>query len=92
MQNRLRVKLATGLADYDMETGRAMLVSRCLLYVTFMCHQTIEKAHKGVYSARCQAMAPRIHALLALAKKSGVYEEMTATQQDFLEGLDPMNI
>ena len=80
------------LADYDFETGRAMLASRRLLYVTFMCHQVIEKALKGVYVARRQAIAPKIHALVALAQKSGVYGEMTPAQQDFLEALDPMNI
>lgn len=80
------------LADYDMETARAMLASRRLLYVTFMCHQVIEKSLKAFYTARCQMIAPRIHALVALAQKSGMHKEMTSVQQDFLEALDPMNI
>ncbi len=80
------------LADYDMETAGAMLASRRLLYVTFMCHQAIEKSLKGVFTSRHQAFAPKIHALVALAHKSGIYEELTLAQQDFLEELDPMNI
>lgn len=80
------------LAAYDMDTAVAMLSSGRLLYVTFMCHQVVEKALKGLYSARRQSIAPRIHALVALAQRSGVYEELTNAQQDFLERLDPMNI
>ena len=36
-------------ADYDLQTAQAMLETRRLLYVGFMCHQTIEKALKGVF-------------------------------------------
>ncbi|MCL2300052.1 MAG: HEPN domain-containing protein [Firmicutes bacterium] len=35
------------LADYDIETARAMLQTKRLLYVGFMCHQTAEKALKA---------------------------------------------
>ena len=31
------------IADYDLETAKAMLVSKRYLYVGFMCHQAIEK-------------------------------------------------
>ena len=30
-------------AEYDLQTARAMLETRRLLYVGFMCHQTVEK-------------------------------------------------
>ena len=36
------------LAEYDLETARAMLQSERYLYVTFMCHLTLEKALKGL--------------------------------------------
>lgn len=80
------------LADYDMETARAMLSSGRLLYVIFMCHQVIEKALKAVYVAECRSIPPRIHSLAALANRAVVYSGMTQAQQDFLEALDPMNI
>jgi len=80
------------LADYDLDTGRAMLATQRFLYVTFMCHQVVEKALKGIYVSRCLKMPPRIHALVALAQRIGVLGEMTPTQQEFLEALDPMNI
>ncbi|HNT28701.1 MAG TPA: HEPN domain-containing protein, partial [bacterium] len=34
------------IAEYDLETARAMLKTKRYLYVGFMCHQTIEKALK----------------------------------------------
>ena len=39
------------LADYDLETARAMLQTGRYLYVGFMCHQVIEKALKAVVSS-----------------------------------------
>ena len=80
------------LADYDMETARAMLTSRRLLYVAFMCHQVVEKSLKAAYTDRCQAVAPKIHRLVALAQKSGILGEMALAQQGFLKDLDPMNV
>jgi len=38
------------LAEYDIETAKAMLQTSRYLYVGFMCHQTIEKALKAVIS------------------------------------------
>ena len=35
-------------AEYDLQTAKAMLETRRFLYVGFMCHQTIEKALKGI--------------------------------------------
>ena len=69
-----------------------MQASRRLLYVAYMCHQAIEKTLKCAYTAQCQAIAPKMHALVALALKSGLYNEMTNSQQDFLEVLEPMSI
>ena len=37
------------IADYDIETAKAMLVSKRFLYVGFMCHQAIEKTIKAYY-------------------------------------------
>lgn len=37
------VKYSVELSDYDMETAKAMLISKRLLYVGFMFHQVVEK-------------------------------------------------
>ncbi len=80
------------LADYDIETARAMLATERLLYVGFMCHQVVEKALKGMFIERCKITPPKVHALVALANKAGVFVEMTTQQQEFLETLDPLNL
>lgn len=36
------------LAEYDLETAKAMLDTKRYLYVGFMSHQTIEKGMKAV--------------------------------------------
>jgi len=38
-----KAKYWIDIADYDIETAKAMLVSKRYLYVGFMCHQAIEK-------------------------------------------------
>jgi len=91
-QVQQQVEYWLDLAEYDMDTARAMLISRRLLYVAFMCHQAIEKALKGVYTARCQAIPPKMHALVKLAQLSGMWEEMTEDQQNWMIAVQPMNI
>jgi HEPN domain-containing protein len=39
------------IADYDLETAKAMLDTGRYLYVGFMCHQVIEKALKAVIAS-----------------------------------------
>ena len=77
--------------EYDLQTARAMLETRRLLYVGFMCHQTIEKALKGVFVFRKPVEElPYIHKLMRLANLfSG---EMSEEQLSLLDMLSPLNI
>lgn len=80
-------------AEYDLQTACAMLETRRLLYVGFMCHQTIEKALKGVFVSRnLEAELPYIHKLRRLANLSGISEEMDEEQLSFLDVLSPLNV
>ena len=80
-------------AEYDLQTARAMLETKRLLYVGFMCHQVIEKSLKGIYVSRNpDAELPYIHKLLRLANLSGVYDEMSDSQKELLDTLGPLNI
>ena len=80
-------------AEYDLQTARAMLETRRLLYVGFMCHQTIEKALKGVFVARKpEEDLPYIHKLMRLANLSGISAEMDEGQLALLDMLSPLNI
>ena len=82
------------LAEYDIETARAMLSSGRFLYVGFMCHQTIEKAFKAVISRDCEEgeIPPKIHHLLKLADRAGFFNAMSQEQQSFIKELNPMNV
>ncbi len=60
-------------ADYDMETADAMLSSGRYFYAIFMCHLSIEKALKGLYSKVLADIPPKTHNLLYLLDKIGKY-------------------
>ena len=80
-------------AEYDLQTARAMLETRRLLYVGFMCHQTIEKALKGVFVARKpEEELPYIHKLMRLANQAEIASEMSEEQLALLDKLSPLNI
>jgi HEPN domain-containing protein len=81
-------------ADYDIETAKAMLQTKRYLYVGFMCHQTIEKAIKGIIARDCakDEIPPKIHDLSKLAIRAKLIDTMSEEQQDFIEELNPLNI
>ena len=79
------------LAEYDLDTARAMLETGRYLYVGFMCHQVIEKALKAVLSSIGKT-PPHIHNLSKLADLSGVYGKLGEEQKDLLDSLEPLSI
>jgi HEPN domain-containing protein len=80
------------MAEYDLETARVMHVGGRYLYVGFMCHQTIEKALKGLIVKRQGVQPPYSHNLTLLAEKTGCYGRFSDEQKDVLDMLDPLNI
>lgn len=80
-------------AEYDLQTAKAMLETKRYLYVGFMCHQTIEKALKGIFVARTpDEELPYIHKLVRLANLCGLTEELSGAQLSLLDTLNPLNI
>lgn len=80
-------------AEYDLATAKAMLETKRYLYVGFMCHQTVEKALKGIFVSRHpDEELPYIHRLVRLANLSGISEELSESQLRLLDTLNPMNI
>lgn len=80
-------------AEYDLQTARAMLETRRMLYVGFMCHQTIEKALKGYFvTHKPNDELPYIHKLMRLANLCMLSNEMNDDQLDLLDTLSPLNI
>ena len=58
-------------SDYDMGTADAMFASGRYLYAVFMCHLSIEKSLKGMYSKDLAEVPPKTHNLIYLLKKIG---------------------
>ena len=87
-----KIKYWIDLSDYDLETAEAMLQSRRYLYVGFMCHQSVEKAFKALYSKIKFETAPYTHSLSYLAKQGGFYENFSEKQKEFIDQLEPLNI
>lgn len=87
-----KVQYWLDVAIYDLDTAKAMLDTKRYLYVGFMCHQAIEKALKAIISNNSEAIPPKTHDLIKLAKSSGIYTNMSDEQIDFLYLLLPLNI
>jgi HEPN domain-containing protein len=87
-----KVKYWIELSDYDLETAEAMYRTKRFLYVGFMCHQTIEKAFKSLYTHKINETAPFSHSLSYLAKKGYFYNDFTDFQKDFIDQVEPLNI
>ena len=58
-------------ADYDMDTADAMFQSGRYFYAVFMCHLSIEKSLKGLYTKVLKEIPPKTHNLLYLLDKIG---------------------
>ncbi|WP_295728773.1 HEPN domain-containing protein [uncultured Muribaculum sp.] len=80
------------MSDYDFDTAHAMLDTGRYLYVGFMCHQTIEKLLKAYWSTVLEEPPLKIHTLSRLAEKTGIDKEMSETQLDLIDMLEPLNI
>ena len=92
MTKEERVKYWIDIADYDLGTAEDLYKSGRWLYVAFMCHQTIEKTLKAYWCAIREDDPPFIHHLSNLAIRSGLYNQMSEEQQEFIALLMPMNI
>ncbi len=55
-----------------METADFMFNGGRYFYAVFMCHLSIEKALKGLYSQKLNEVPPKIHNLLYLVEKMGL--------------------
>jgi len=74
------------LAEYDLETARAMFETGRFKYVPFMCQQAIEKVFKGIISDN--GFPPRIHDLVRLAELADI--ELSEEELLILEKLSSL--
>ena len=54
------------IAQYDLETAKAMVTGGRWIYVAFMCQQAIEKIVKGLYILYVDDNVPRLHNINAI--------------------------
>ncbi|PIP38929.1 MAG: hypothetical protein COX19_09905 [Desulfobacterales bacterium CG23_combo_of_CG06-09_8_20_14_all_51_8] len=65
-------------ADYDMDTADAMFRSGRYFYAVFMCHLSIEKSLKGLYTKVLDEIPPKTHNLLYLQNMITTSKEVLA--------------
>lgn len=92
MEKHDKVTYWLEVSDYDLDTAKAMLETKRYLYVGFMCHQAVEKALKAYWSATLDEPPLKIHTLSRLAATTGLDNEMTERQLDFIDTIEPLNI
>lgn len=80
------------LAEYDLETAQVMLDSQRFIYVGFMCHQSIEKILKAYWQQTFKELPPKTHNLAYLIEKLKLLPMMTASLNEIIDELDPLNI
>jgi HEPN domain-containing protein len=56
-------------SDYDYSTAEYMFNGGRYFYAVFMCHLSIEKALKGLYTLRLNEIPPKIHSLIYFIEK-----------------------
>lgn len=86
-----KVKYWIDIAQYDLDTAKAMFETKRYLYVGFMCNQVVEKSFKAVI-AESGDFPPKIHTLPILVDKAELTGKMTDEQMKFIASLNPLNI
>lgn len=56
-------------ADYDLETAEAMFNTGRYIYTVFMCHLSIEKALKGLFTKKLNQNPSKTHDLIYIVEK-----------------------
>jgi HEPN domain-containing protein len=90
MDDRLQYWL--DLADYDLETAKAMIQTGRNLYVGFMCSQSVEKMLKAYIVGTKKETPPFKHNLSLLALKADIFDLMSEEQRNFINLLEPLQV
>lgn len=75
---------------YDYETAQVMFDSGRYVYAVFMCHLSIEKALKGIYSERFDELPPKSHNLIYFIEKLNL--ELQEDDNNFITMLNDQAI
>jgi len=77
-------------ADYDMDTAAYMFKGGRYMYAVFMCHLSIEKALKGLYTEKLRKEPPKTHNLLYLIERTKL--ELSRDLYDFVSTLNRVSV
>jgi HEPN domain-containing protein len=77
-------------SDYDFKSAKYMFKGGRNIYAVFMCHLSIEKALKGLYTDKLKTNAPKTHDLVYLCQK--IELEIPEGQKYFLENLNALSV
>jgi len=68
------------MCDKDLIGAKALLEVSHYLGVGFYCHLIVEKSLKAMISESTNKMPPKIHKLSDLAKRAGIYQDLSVTE------------
>ncbi|MBI3583851.1 MAG: HEPN domain-containing protein [Nitrospinae bacterium] len=77
-------------ASYDLDTAGAMFETGRYIYTIFMCHLSIEKALKGLYTKQLKKPPPKTHDLNYLSELINL--NLSDELQKFLDGLNDLSV
>lgn len=77
-------------AEYDMETADVLIREGRYLHVIFLCHLSLEKALKGLYTKKTRKAPPKTHSLVYLADLIGA--SIPDTCDELIRTLDGVSI
>lgn len=87
-----KIKYWIDISDYDLDTATAMLKTGRMLYVGFMCHQSIEKILKAYWEKTKNIHPPKTHNLTRLCHDTELESLMDISQVELLNELEPLHI
>lgn len=92
MKNEERVRYWLEIVNDDLDTAEYLFKGGRWLYVSFMCHQVIEKVLKAYWTATHDDDPPYTHSHIKLLEGCGLIGELTEEQLRFIAMMVPMNI
>lgn len=77
-------------SEYDFSTAKHLLKAGRYVYVVFMCHMSLEKMLKAIFSKRLNRSAPKTHNLLYLVKETST--ELPPEHFDFVSKINNASV
>ncbi|MEW6201887.1 MAG: HEPN domain-containing protein [bacterium] len=77
-------------AEYDFSVADALFKTGKYIYTVFICHLSIEKALKGLYTQILNETPTKTHSLIYLTKKAGIL--LPENLKEFITELNRVSI